>query len=481
MERNNALKQVYDLALGTGRSWQNAQTGWIHYCYNLEDEEVHFPIPVYENFLYALALMKSKVGDNIQEAKQLLEKLLAFQSESFPVYLHEYPVARDKWIGIQLLPIYALVFDGFQQILGETLKTALTASMEKLVQHTLKQLAEQPPHYHLSIKLGGTLEHLGRSFQKNDWKAQGESLLQTALQNEDRRAWLSPPLMGDMLVGLLLAYPKIKESPWKDLWETLCESWSIRIGAFSGPSWREYQSGLEPQLTLYDLFMSVYSGAFPYRAFADHPIQLQAVLISDAQDLFPHDLHEIRQDSWFVKQREKCTLGVMSKTDEVPQAWEKGYTPFKILWGNLNRYRSLVMQGGNCKTISYEITEKGIDLIIELDEPIEKDDRERHREICLFTEYYESDQLLVSEEKATAFKLNDHVTLHSENHHFKIVFQQIQGSGEFMGHIMKGNRPSQINTKGKHRTEAFDWMIFLRTIRRTGTCRFLVSIAADVI
>lgn len=479
MERSKSLKQVYDLALGTGRNWQNAQTGWIHYCYNLEDEETHFPIPVYENFLFALALMKSKVGDNVQEAKQILEKLLPFQSESFPVYLHEYPQVKDKWLGIQLLPVYALIFEGFQQVLGEHLKGLLTASLQKVVAFTLKQLEDQPPPYHLSIKLGGTLLHLGRHFQNKDWGEKGESLLDAAFKVEDRRAWLAPSLIGEMLVGLLLAYPKLQETKWGTLWSNVCNCWSLRVGAFAGPSWKEYQVGIEPQLTLYDLHMSVFGGAFPYRAFADHPIQLQGVLISESVEVFPHDKSVLCYDNWYLKHHEKFTIGMMSKTSEIPQAWEKGHVPFKILWGNLNRYRSLVMQGGNCKTISYELKEQGMDIIIELDEPVENDDRERHREICLFTEYYEGDQLLVSDEKATTFKLSDRVTLHNEDRHFQIVFQQIQGSGEFMGHIMRGNRPSQINTKGKHRVEAFDWMIFLRTVRRTGTCRFLVSVTAS--
>jgi hypothetical protein len=480
MERSKSLKQVYDLALGTGRSWQNSQTGWIHYCYHLEDEETHFPIPVYENFLYALALMKSKVGDNIQEAKQLLEKLIAFQSENFPVYLHDFPKSTDKWLPIQLLPIYAHIFEGFQQVLGENLKAVLTQSLTKLVDYTLQQIKEQMPPYHLTIKLGGVLIALGRHFKNDAWQTAGENMLKDALQIEDRRAWFAPSMIGEMLVGLLLAYPKIINSPWGPLWADVCNSWSVRIGAFAAPSWKELQEGREPQTTLYDLFMSVYSGAFPYRSFADHPVQLQAVLIPENTEKFPHDKSMLCYDNWYLKHQDKYTIAVMSKTAEIPQAWEKGHVPFKILWGDLNRYRSLVLQGGNYKTLSYELRDRGMDLIIELDEPIEKDSRDRHREICLFTEYYEGDQLLVSEAKATTFKLDDQVTLHSEGRHFQVTFQQIQGSGEFMGHIMRGNRPSQIGVKGKHRVEAFDWMIFIRTVRRTGICRFLLSINVDM-
>lgn len=478
MERTKALKQVYDLALGTGRSWQNSQTGWIHFCYNLEDEGEHFTIPVYENFLYALALMKSKVGDNIQEAKTLLEKLLAFQTESFPVYLHEYPESRDRWLSIHLLPVYALILDGFGHVIGETLLKALKQSLKTLVDYTFSQMETQPPPYHLIIKLGGALVRLGK-FSKNDtWSDIGERLLIDALAVEDRRAWFSPPLIGEMLVGLQLAYANIGESIWGPLWTSVCESWSIKIGAYAGPAWREYQDGLETQTTLFDLFMSVYCGSFPYRTFLDRPVQLQGVLISETDELFPCKQQEIWQDNWFVRNSAKNSIGVMSKTAPVPEAWEKGYAPFKVLWGDLNRYRSLVLQGGNFRTLSYELKERGVDLIIELDEPIEKDSREKHREICFYTENYVGDKLLVADEQATTFGLNDPVTIHSDDRHFQLIFQQIQGSGEFMGHIMKGNRPSQIGNKGKNRTEAFDWMIFIRTIRRSGVCRFLVSFSS---
>lgn len=478
MERIKALKQVYDLALGTARSWQNPQTGWIHYCYHLEDEDNHFPIPVYESFLYALALMKSKVGDNVQEAKQLLEKLLHFQTDLFPTYLHEFPKCKDKWIGIQLLPVYAYIFEGFHHVLGENLKQSLRNSMEKMISYSLQQLDEHPPVYHLGVKLGGTLLALGRAFQKEEWKNEGEKLLQKALDSEDKRAWLSPSMMGEMLVGLFLGYPQLKDSPWGPFWKNVCEAWSVRVGAFAGPAWREYQVGYEPQTTLYDLFMAVFSGHFPYRAFVDHPVQLQGVLIPESTEVFPHNEHELWQESWVVQHREKYSLGVMSKTIEVPEAWQKGYIPFKVMWGDLNRYRSLVLQGGNCKTIAYELNEKGVDLIIELDDS-QQEKEEKHREICLFTECYPGDQLLVSGNQATTFKLNESVTLHNDDRHFQLTFQQIQGSGEFMGHIMRGNRPSQINTKGKYRTEAFDWMIFIRSVRRSGTCRFVVSFTPD--
>jgi hypothetical protein len=475
MERIKALKQVYDLALGTGRSWQNSQTGWIQYCYNIEDENEHYTIPVYENFLYVLALMKSKVGDNIQEAKGLLEKLLAFQTDSFSVYLHEYPIVRDRWLSIHLLPVYALILDGFGHVIGETLLKSLKQSLKSLVDYTFFQMETQPPPYHLVIKLGGALVRLGKISKIESWQDIGERLLVDAFAVEDRRAWFSPPLMGEMLVGLQLAYPSISESIWGSLWKTVCESWSIKVGAFAGPSWKEYHYGQETQTTLYDLFMSVYSGAFPYRTFADHPVQLQGVLISETDELFPAQQEELWQDHWFLRNSSKYSIGVMSKTAAVSESWEKGYIPFKVLWGDLNRYRSLVLQGGNFRTLSYELKDRGIDLIIELDEPIEKDDREKHREICFFTENYVGDKLLVSDSQATTFKLNEPVTLHSNDRHFQLIFQQIQGSGEFMGHIMKGNRPSQIGVKGKHRTEAFDWMIFLRSVRRTGVCRFLVS------
>ena len=73
----------------------NPRTGFIHFHYS--DETAFDTIPLYENACYILSLFRSHNAENILEAKELLRRLLHFQTEGggFPTYLHEYPT--DRW------------------------------------------------------------------------------------------------------------------------------------------------------------------------------------------------------------------------------------------------------------------------------------------------------------------------------------------------------------------------------------------------
>src|SRR5438105_2193850 len=109
MEQNQSadgLKQLLEMALSAGRNWQSPQTGYVQYCYNIQDESRHDTIPTLENVLFAYALMRSRLADNINEAKDLLNRLLFFQNKendashgNFPIYLHEFPFCKDRLLG----------------------------------------------------------------------------------------------------------------------------------------------------------------------------------------------------------------------------------------------------------------------------------------------------------------------------------------------------------------------------------------------
>ncbi|HRD56241.1 MAG TPA: hypothetical protein PLC42_07595, partial [Parachlamydiaceae bacterium] len=68
------------------------------------------------------------------------------------------------------------------------------------------------------------------------------------------------------------------------------------------------------------------------------------------------------------------------------------------------------------------------------------------------------------------FQLGDVVDIVADGKNFQLKFELVEGSGQFLGHFMRGNRPSQIADKAKERFTAFDAQIFLRTIRREASC-----------
>ncbi len=119
-DKSETIRRFIEWAMAAGRSFQSSQTGFIHYYYELPQCSNHQTIPIYENTLFALALLRSRQIENIKEAQNLLKRLLVFQHNHFdpscgnlPVYLHEFPFCRDFSMGIQLLAPLLFYFGRF--------------------------------------------------------------------------------------------------------------------------------------------------------------------------------------------------------------------------------------------------------------------------------------------------------------------------------------------------------------------------------
>ncbi len=210
--------KAVDLALKAGRKRQSDITRFVHHCHE-HPEKSSETIPTYENFCFALALLRSRIAENVLEAKALLEKLLAFQVDhQFPVYLHEYPICRYAGLGSKLYPVIFYILRDFHTILGDKLRL---------------QLQELQDCY--SPKEVQSLE------TPEDW---AEFLIHAQLTGQDK-------------------------TPAFKYWDAGCK-------AFIGP---QRQERGEPALTLYDLFLGEWTGQYSSRALQDHPVHLRASLI----------------------------------------------------------------------------------------------------------------------------------------------------------------------------------------------------------
>ncbi len=65
-------RKPIELNLAAAKKRKSAQTGFIHYYPFSLPLEPHDTIPLYENFCYALALLRSRLSDHVLEAKSLL-------------------------------------------------------------------------------------------------------------------------------------------------------------------------------------------------------------------------------------------------------------------------------------------------------------------------------------------------------------------------------------------------------------------------
>lgn len=228
--------KAVELALKAGRKRQSEITRFVHFCTE-HPEKSHETIPTYENFCFALALLRSRLAENVLEAKALLEKLLAFQvGEEFPVYLHEYPHCRYAGLKSKLAPVVFFILRDFQTVLGDKLRERLQALQES----PEEVLSPETPE---------------------EW---GEFLIHSQITGQDKT-------------------PALKH------WDTSCLSF---IGS-------QRQERGEPAVTLYDLFLGEWGGRYSARALQDHPVHLRASLIYPAEVALPSSpLQSLQRQFW---------------------------------------------------------------------------------------------------------------------------------------------------------------------------------------
>ncbi len=121
------LMKAIELALKAGRKRQSTLTGFVHYC-SEHPEKSSETIPTYENFCFALALLRSRIAENVLEAKALLEKLAGIPSRSrvscLSPRISSLPLCRPQ---IQTLSHPLFYPAGFSFVLGEKLREQLQA------------------------------------------------------------------------------------------------------------------------------------------------------------------------------------------------------------------------------------------------------------------------------------------------------------------------------------------------------------------
>ncbi|MBA3602491.1 MAG: hypothetical protein H0W50_02375 [Parachlamydiaceae bacterium] len=492
---SEGMRQLLELAICCGRGWQSPQTGYIHYFYSQQDESYHHPIPTYENMLFILALFRSRIVENINEGKDLLKKLLRFQSiekgmeGNFPVYLHDYPLCKDSLCGAQIVvPLY-WIYKNFNHILGTELKDAVKNSLISLQTYCLSRIQEKSAPFPIAMKIAAGALSVGQMFENETFLKKGEILFNDLVNQSDQTAWNSPIALSELIIAFQMLSPSLSENPQlKGFWNHLLATWHPDIGAYCGPGWKEYEWRKEPQVTFYDYFMGYLSSSYSQRCFADHPIQLQAALVHPSDDRIPSiesktiakpEEYEgmIRGLPWKFVKHPNLVFSLLAKDNSIFEVQEKAFIPLKILWNTSQRLRSFVCQGGCFEKIDFKITKSGKENEIEMyfyfkeveeggvNERMENDD-----EIGFYLDYHEDTKIAVEKMPANTFKLDEEITFEDENVTIALCFSLHEGDGSFLGHLIKGNRPCQRATTGANRFAAYDWHVFLRTIQRSEVC-----------
>ncbi|MCE5317212.1 MAG: hypothetical protein LLG04_07605 [Parachlamydia sp.] len=475
---NDLMRKLIDMAVSTGRKRQSKQTGYVHYHYH--EEEPHQTIPIAENLYFALALFRTRTVENIEEAKTLLERLLHFQNPqegNFPIYLHEYPACPNRYTGVQLLiPLYWITAQ-FQHILGNGLKQRLDQSVRQLLRYCIETDAKAALPPQIALKMAAAIHSFGKLWGDDALYSQGQDRLAKISADLDSFAWKSPSQISDMLPALHLIAPVLENSPWHPIWEWLEQTWHRHLLAYVGPAALQWQEGREPQATLYDLCMGTLSGALSTRALQDSIVHLQAALIQPTEEKLPPAIYPRRFPDMF--QHAKYAISVINQESEWPKATDRSFHRLHISWGTPKQLHTLVCPGGNIVQCAFQHSDNGVEMVTTLGAPQPEAEREKARELCFYINQEAVKKITVGDLPATTFRMSDTTIIQSDVITIRFSFKQISGNGDFLGHIMPGNRPAQLCLKGANRYHAFDWQLFLRTLRRSDECRIQATLEIE--
>lgn len=483
------LRELNAIALEWCRKRASPNTDYLHYCYHPSDEAVHETIPLFENFCYVYSLLQSKTVENVTLAKKILEGLLYFQNDkiqrgkgNFPIYLHEYPQCNDRLLGFHLLPLLSRILQQYHSIIGSSLAEQLRTSCRQLLDFCSSEQHEKNLPYTAALKLGASLIALSTPLEQPHQRDKGEKIIEALRMMGPTKEWYSPQDLGQILVALQLAYPSIKNSPWSSFWDHLERTYHQDLGIYAGPSLQEFQWKAAPLVTLYDFFMAYYSEKNSPSLQNKETYAPIACLVQHSHDRIdpsatPNRFEESTDSlTWNgIQKQHLAAAGFNHSLDKEDPRW-KGIIPFKLLWGNRGEVHSMVAQDGCYQTLSPFINEDGAVLDYQLPSEFQFEDKEKSREIVLAIDRFPGVDISVNGSRSTTFRLGDTVAVRVGNQGFLAKFTLEEGEGQFLGHIMLGNRRSQLALKNGNRFNAYDWLIFLRTLRRGGACRIKVTI-----
>jgi hypothetical protein len=390
-------------SLAFGRACQSARTGFLHLFNGQMPAET---IPLFENFCFAILLIRQKTVEGVTEGKKLLERLYAFQApDGFPVYLHDYPCCYNRIQPLRIAPLLKQLLLSFSHVLDDAFRQKTARALEHLIASARRERAFKPfpPLWERRfLALTGESVPSGFCRSSQDW---AEELITAHLLGAPVEPFIR------------LVHPTLK--------------------VYSGPSEEEAQEGKAPRPTLLGLWAGESS--------PPHPLHLELASL----DLFTkfEAPWSGAIEGWQIRQKDGYALSFARES-----LMGKNRLALRLIWKDLH---SLCIATGEDHVRIVE-TQDGLNADFDLPESFEEDSSE----IILFCD--RANEIDIEGKKATLFSLGDRLTVRSSGLQIHLQFNLEEGTGDFCGHLSLANRPFQA-VKGY---DAFDWQISLRTIRR---------------
>ncbi len=483
-ERTDNTRKLIEAAISAGRHFQSSQTGFVHYCHAHATDLVHYTIPIYDNVLFALALLRSRLIENVREAQGMLTRLTAFQTQegNFPLYLHDFPWSNDFSLAVKLLTPFYWILKDFGHILGQELRSILESSIKKLIVYVVHLAEVKTFHPSFTVRLAANLLAFGRFFANEPWQQKGKLLLNETEKQMTSECWLDTRSISDILIAFSQAKEDFDSSLWHEFYAFVLQTWQAKTGTYCGPCIYEHQKQFYPALNLYELYMGEITSSTELRLKQPCIEMLEAALIYPLADLKEIHIQATQSEgfyhgaNWLCVKNQEYGLSLLEKKADLDEKIHKTYTPFHLVWGDVSQPHSFVCQGGNARTISYHINESIVELNFDLN-AFKSGDYDVSREICFFLDMYPELLIEVENQRTSVFDLGQIVEIHLKNKKtIKMSFEIIEGKGQFLGHVAQFNRFSQLKQSEANKFHVYDWTIFLRTLRRSDACKIKVKI-----
>lgn len=414
-------KTLIESAVAFGRTCQSPRTSFLHLYAGDAGGDA---IPFYENFCFALALVKQKTSEGVFEGMELFERLFAFQAPSsfpwagnVPVYLHDFPRCWNPFQPLRIAPLIKLLLREYSRVLPASFKQKAKDFLDALLTSAVLRHKEKP---YLGI------------WERRLLALQGKEVLPEQVLNST-----------DLVEELITAQLQNKSGAFAS---ALIHP---TMGVYIGPSAQEAQDGCEPKPTVLDWWVKR-SCAKP------HPLQIELAALSPE----PHEasFESSTVAGWCIQKREADAL---SFAKESPAGSD--LLALRWIWQGTEKLHSLVLPTKTA-LVKIEEIEGGVTASIELPELAAVTENDLF-EVGIYCDL--STHLTVEGKQASVFNLNDEIHLITPTKTFVLSFSLKEGEGEFLGHLMRANRPFQTACKGALQHEAFDWYLALRTLRRS--------------
>lgn len=425
---DDSLRLLHDRCLLAAKKEQS-DTGFI-----VSKEK----IAIYDNFLFCLALFRSKTHENLLEAKKLLERLLYFQQQfeevaslgNYPLYISDYPFCNDHLQALRCLTVKIWIVREFSQVLGHELKTRLEASMQKLIQFLIKVNQEVKFPLWAKCKLASCASAMNLHCDMPDLS-----------DRSDLRTWGDASCLAEMIA----AYQLAPSGAWAPFWHYLSSVWHEPSSQYVGPA---YKLGYQhPHLLS---AMKLFTGKLDKH----QACPLFCALLTDANGLEKITYPSVTGGTterffWSSKQLPEyaySTLCGRQSPESMP-----GFFPYHLVTGP----HSLAIQaplGYSPSELAFEIAPEAF-----------VDDKEKAKALVVSFNDHPDNQVLVAGCKATCFTLTEPLQITLGSLSFGLSFSVVSGDGQFVGHIVRGNRSGHC----QERYSATDVQIFLRALRGT--------------